>query len=132
MFSWPIDEDFIITFLKFAAVGFSGMIVNFGITYLLKEKLKLNKYFSNVVGFVVAATTNYFLHHYWTFNSQNTQMGKEYVQFFVVSTIGAAIDTATVYVLHNKLKLNFYVSKIFATGVAMVWNFLANLLFTFA
>ncbi len=132
MFNELFGSDFLTTFLKFAIVGFSGMIVNFGITYLLKEKARQNKYFSNIMGFVVAATTNYFLHHYWTFQSQNTQMGKEYIQFFVVSTIGAAIDTATVYLLHNKLNLNFYLSKVFATGVAMVWNFLANLLFTFA
>ncbi len=132
MFQDFMNSDFITTFLKFAVVGFSGMIVNFGITFFFKEKVGLNKYFSNVFGFVVAATTNYFLHHYWTFQSQNQQMGKEYVQFFTVSVVGAAIDTLVVFLLHDKLKLNFYISKIFATAVAMVWNFLANLLFTFA
>ena len=120
------------TFLKFAIVGFSGMVVNFGVTYVCKEKVRLNKYLSNILGFVVAATSNYFLHHYWTFQSQNQQMGKEYVQFFVVSVVGVSIDTFVVYLLHDKLKLNFYISKVFSTGVAMVWNFLANLLFTFA
>ena len=132
MFYGLFDDDFLYTFLKFAVVGFSGMLVNFGVTFLFKEKIGLNKYLSNVIGFVVAATTNYFLHHYWTFNSQNTQMGKEYIQFFIVSVVGVTIDTFVVYVLHDKFKVNFYLSKIFSTGVAMVWNFLANLLFTFA
>lgn len=127
-----LNADMISTFLKFAIVGFSGMVVNFGVTYLCKEKMRLNKYLSNVFGFVIAATSNYFLHHYWTFQSQNQQMGKEYVQFFVVSVVGVTIDTLVVYLLHDKLKLNFYLSKVFSTGVAMVWNFLANLLFTFA
>lgn len=132
MFYELFDDDFLYTFLKFAIVGFSGMLVNFGVTFLFKEKIGLNKYLSNVIGFVVAATTNYFLHHYWTFNSQNQQMGKEYIQFFIVSVVGVTIDTFVVYVLHDKFKVNFYLSKIFSTGVAMVWNFLANLLFTFA
>ena len=132
MFYELLDDDFLYTFLKFAIVGFSGMLVNFGVTFLFKEKIGLNKYLSNVIGFVVAATTNYFLHHYWTFNSQNQQMGKEYIQFFIVSVVGVTIDTFVVYVLHDKFKVNFYLSKIFSTGVAMVWNFLANLLFTFA
>jgi len=127
-----LNADMIETFLKFAIVGFSGMVVNFGVTYVCKEKVRLNKYLSNILGFVVAATSNYFLHHYWTFQSQNQQMGKEYVQFFVVSVVGVSIDTFVVYLLHDKLKLNFYISKVFSTGVAMVWNFLANLLFTFA
>ena len=132
MFDELFGSEFLTTFLKFAVVGFSGMVVNFGITYLMKEKVGLNKYVSNILGFVVAATTNYFLHRYWTFHSQNPQMGKEYIQFFTVSIIGVTIDTLVVYLLHDKMKVNFYISKIFATGVAMVWNFLANLLFTFA
>lgn len=127
-----LNADMISTFLKFAIVGLSGMVVNFGVTYLCKEKMQMNKYLSNILGFVIAATSNYFLHHYWTFQSQNQQMGKEYVQFFVVSVVGVTIDTLVVYLLHDKLKLNFYLSKVFSTGVAMVWNFLANLLFTFA
>lgn len=127
-----LNADMISTFLKFAIVGLSGMVVNFGVTYLCKEKMQMNKYLSNILGFVIAATSNYFLHHYWTFQSQNQQMGKEYVLFFVVSVVGVTIDTLVVYLLHDKLKLNFYLSKVFSTGVAMVWNFLANLLFTFA
>ena len=31
----------------------------------------------------------------------------------------------------QKMKWNFYLSKVIATGVVMVWNFLANNFFTF-
>ena len=59
-------------------------------------------------------------------------MGTEYVKYFVVSIIGLGIDSLTVYVLNGKLKWNFYLSKVFAMGAAMLWNFFGNLLFTFA
>ena len=46
-----IDKLFILKFLKFGVVGFSGVFVDFGITWLFKEKVKLNGkvYLSHVV-----------------------------------------------------------------------------------
>ena len=127
-----LTKAFILKFLKFGVVGFSGVIVNFGITYICKECLKLNKYFSNILGFVFAATTNYFLNRIWTFQSDNPQIGTEFVKYFAVALVGLGLDTLTVYLLNGKLKWNFYLSKIFAVGVSTLWNFFGNLLFTFA
>ena len=126
------DKAFILKFLKFGAVGFSGVLVNFGVTWFFKEICKFNKYFSNILGFIVAATTNYLLNRWWTFQSTNPQMGTEYAKYFLISVIGLGIDTLTVYLLNGKLKWNFYLSKVFAVGAAMIWNFFGNLLFTFA
>ena len=121
----------LLKFLKFSAVGCSGVLVNFGVTWFFKEVCKWNKYLSNILGFVFAATTNYLLNRWWTFQSANPQVGMEYAKYFLVSVVGLGIDTLTVYLLHNKLKWNFYLSKVFAVGAATVWNFLGNLLFTF-
>ena len=122
----------VLKFLKFSAVGASGVIVNFGVTWLFKEICKLNKYFSNILGFIFAATTNYLLNRWWTFQSGNPQVGMEYAKYFLVSVVGLGIDTLTVYLLHSKLKWNFYLSKVFAICAATLWNFFGNLLFTFS
>ena len=37
-------------FIKFCVVGGSGVGVDFGITYLLKEKARINKYIANSAG----------------------------------------------------------------------------------
>jgi Predicted membrane protein len=126
------DNDLIIKFLKFAGVGASGVLVNFGITYLFKEILKWNKYLSSAIGFVFAATSNYILNRIWTFQSLNPEIGTEYAKFFLISLVGMGIDTLTLYILTDKLKWNFYLSKVFAIGVATLWNFFGNFLFTFA
>ena len=126
-----INEDFLLKFLKFGAVGASGVLVNFGVTWFFKEVCKFNKYLSNILGFVFAATNNYILNRWWTFQSSNPQVGTEYAKYFLISVVGLGIDTLTVYLLHNKLKWNFYLSKVFAVGTAMIWNFFGNLMFTF-
>ena len=127
-----LDKAFFLKFLKFGAVGFSGVLVNFGVTWFFKEVCKFNKYLSNILGFIAAATTNYLLNRWWTFQSTNPQVGAEYAKYFLISVVGLGIDTLTVYLLNGKLKWNFYLSKVFAVGAAMIWNFFGNLLFTFA
>ena len=124
--------ELLLKFMKFGVVGFSGVFVNFGVTYICKEWLKWNKYLSNMLGFAFAATTNYLLNRIWTFESTNPQIGTEYAKYFIVSLVGMGIDMLTVYLLNGKLKWNFYISKVFAIGASTLWNFLGNLLFTFA
>ena len=126
-----IDKLFILKFLKFGVVGFSGVFVDFGVTYLFKEIIKINKYVSNALGFICAATSNYILNRIWTFQSENADVATEYGKFMLVSAIGLGINSLTLYILTDKLKWNFYLSKIFAIGMATLWNFFANLLFTF-
>lgn len=126
-----IDSALILKFLKFCAVGFSGMAVDFSATWLCKEKFGWNKYLSNSIGFILAATNNYIWNRLWTFQSTNTNIPVEYGKFFLISLIGLGINNLVVYLLHGKLKLNFYLAKIFAIGVVTAWNFVMNYLFTF-
>jgi putative flippase GtrA len=126
-----IDEIFIWKFLKFCIVGFSGMIVDFGTTWLLKEKVKINKYIANSTGFILAASSNYLFNRLWTFHSVNPRIAIEYGSFILISIVGLAINNLIIFLLNEKMKLNFYLSKLFAIGVVTVWNFLMNYVFTF-
>lgn len=123
--------DVIIKFIKFGTVGFSGLIVDFGSTYICKEKLYVQKYFANSIGFLLAATGNYFLNRIWTFASNNPHVFNEFVKFFIVSLIGLGLSNVFIWLIHQKGRLNFYLAKFFAIGVTMLWNFGANFLYTF-
>lgn len=126
-----IDEVLIWKFLKFCIVGFSGMIVDFGITWLLKEKVKVNKYIANSTGFILAASSNYLFNRFWTFHSVNPRIVSEYGSFILISSVGLAINNLIIFLLNEKMKLNFYLSKLFAIGVVTIWNFFMNYVITF-
>jgi putative flippase GtrA len=126
-----INEFFILKFLKFCLVGFSGMVVDFGTTWLLKEKIKVNKYIANSCGFVLAATSNYLWNRIWTFESHNEHITTEFLSFFIISLIGLGLNNLVLWVLSDKLRLNFYLSKVFAVGIVTIWNFGMNFIFTF-
>lgn len=123
---------FLIKFLKFGVVGFSGVLVDFGVTYLCKEWLRIHKYISNSIGFTVAASSNYLFNRIWTFKSQDPNIALEYTEFLLISLVGLGINNFILWVIHSRFNQNFYFSKLFAIGVVTIWNFLANYYITFA
>jgi putative flippase GtrA len=123
--------EFLWKFLKFGAVGISGMAVDFGFTWLCKEIFKIQKYVSNAIGFTLAATSNYIFNRIWTFESKDPGIAVEYTKFIVVSVIGLGINTLVLWILHKRFGMGFYLAKLLAIGVTTIWNFLANYFFTF-
>ena len=117
--------------VKFIIVGFSGIFIDFGLTFLCKEKLTLNKYLSNSIGFLFAASSNYFLNRLWTFGSKNPEIIVEFTSFFFISIIGLLINNSILWLIHNKIKIDFYFAKFGAIIITTIWNFLANYYFTF-
>ncbi len=126
-----LSGDNLYKLLKFGIVGFSGMVIDFSLTWFFKEKVKIQKYYANTIGFCAAATTNFFLNRNWTFHSCDPAITFQYFKFFIVSLIGLGINTFFLWLLVSKYKKNFYLSKLFAIGVVMIWNFFVNLAFTF-
>ena len=118
-------------FLKFSAVGLSGLAIDFCITFLVKEKLRLNKYFANSLGFVFAASSNYLLNKTWTFQDTNPYAVTQFSKYILIAIIGLIINNLIVYLLVNKKKVSFYWPKLVAIGIVVLWNFIANYNFTF-
>ena len=118
-------------FIKFCIVGFSGLIVDFATTWVLKEKLRTNKYLANSTGFILAVSSNYIFNRIWTFQSTNSSIALEFTSFFIVSLIGLLINNSILFITHEKLKREFYFSKLIAIFLTTAWNFLANYFYTF-
>ncbi len=107
------------------------MGVDFGTTYTLKERARIHPYLANSIGFSLAATSNYFLNRIWTFGSQNPEILTEYASFVSVALIGLGINNLFLYLFERKLGLYFYLAKLFAIGVTILWTFFANYYYTF-
>lgn len=124
-------QEFIIKFIKFGIVGVSGVVVDFGVTWVCKEKLRLNQYVANSTGFMFAVLSNYFLNRWWTFHSQDPAIVMQFGKFLLVALVGLALNNGIIYLLNERNNMKFYTAKLVATGVVMLWNFGANYMFTF-
>ncbi len=125
-------EIFAWQFIKFALVGTSGLVIDFGITFLLKEKFFFNKYFANSIGFSFAVINNYSLNKYWTFHDLNPDVFTQAGKFVIIAILGLILNNQVIYIFSHKKQWNFYVAKIFAIGIVVLWNFSANYFYTFS
>lgn len=124
-------SELVTKFLKFSIVGATGVVVDFFFTFICKEKFKFNKYVANSIGFIIAATSNYWLNRIWSFESTNPDVYTEYFSFVGVAMVGLVINNTVLWLVNEKVGINFYVAKLFAIGVTTVWNFSINYAFVF-
>jgi putative flippase GtrA len=121
----------ILKFFKFGIVGFVGLVIDFSVTWLFKEKLKSNQYLANSFGFIFGVANNYFLNRFFTFQNHNPNMGNQFISFLVIAIIGFGLNTGFLYLLQKKTAINFYVCKVLVTLMVFFWNFGANSFYTF-
>ena len=118
------------TFIKFSCTGLIGVLLNFSLTFLLKEKLLINRYVSNSVSLFCALALNYFLNRVWTFQSSN-DLFKEVLIFMSVIFMGLIMNHLLVYFFHQRKKVNFYFSKVLAVIIIFTWNLIMHSNYTF-
>jgi putative flippase GtrA len=122
----------LLSLVKFGFTGMSGLVIDFSITWLLKDELHLNKFLANAAGFTMAVISNYIINRLWTFSErERTKVSRQFASFLVVSLVGLLLNSGFVYLFNEQLGLDFYLSKAIAILLVFFWNFSANYFFVF-
>ncbi len=128
-------------FLKFCAVGGSGVVVNLAVLWLLSDLLLWNANLSSALAILVSINTNFLMNELWTFRDKAKpgEGGSRWVRFHLVSLLGALIQWGLfvgmnffwVWLLSSpELGLYKYISQLVGIGVATLLNFLLNFFWT--
>ena len=64
-------------------------------------------------------------------HNENPDITGQYLRFLGIAAVGLVINNLTIWLLHGRFRLNFYLAKLFAIGVVTFWNFFMNYFFTF-
>ena len=110
-------------FFIFLIVGLFGLIIDFSSTFLCKEKLLLNKYFSNFIGSVLMTVSNFWMNRVFTFESSDPEIASQFFWFIGISSIALIIYNSVVWMIVNKWEMNFYIAKMLAIFIITFWNF---------
>ena len=102
--------------------------------YVLYSMLHFSLTLSTVVGFFIAATSNFFWNKIWTFAGVNTgtRVKRQYIKFLIVSLIGLVLSVILMHIFVYYAGINVVISKLLVSGVILSWNFLANKFWTFS
>jgi len=120
-------------FLRFGAVGFSGVFVDLTIFHLMRTVINLGLTRSTILSAEVAILNNFLWNDLWTFGDiSRKQIGKRqrfkrFWKFNMVCLAGIIIQTLVINFLYNNLGMNQYLAKLIAIAVATIWNFWVNL-----
>ena len=119
-------------FLKFAVVGGTGVLVNMGVLALLTEAAGLVYQVSSLVAIETAIIWNFFLNHHWTFRKSTNPSSVlvKLLKFNAVSIVGAAINWGVLVLLTEVFGVFYLLSNLVGIAVAVVWNYLANVHYT--
>ena len=128
----PEYAQLLVKLIRYGVVGVFGVGVDFSLTYFAKEKLKINPYVANAIGFSVATCINFFLNRIWTFRSHDPAIWNQFGFFALAAVIGLGLNTLLLRWLHQRWKMPFYVAKLLSTAVVVIWNFVINAFYTFA
>ena len=126
--NFPIER-----FLRFGAVGFSGVFVDLTIFHLMRTVINLGLTRSTILSAEIAILNNFLWNDLWTFGdisrkqTGKRQRFKRFLKFNIVCLAGIIIQTLVVNFLFNSLGMNQYMAKLIAIAVATIWNFWVNL-----
>ncbi len=116
--------------LKFGVVGIIATVIDFGVLYVLSQPLGMDPVISAGISFCVSLVFNYVASMRYVFtHREGMSRPREFVIFLVLSLIGLAMNEAImaagVAVLGNSA-LAVMGTKVLATAIVMVWNFVSR------
>ncbi len=114
----------------FGVVGVIAFVIDYGLMILLTEAFHVPYLLSTTISFVVSLIFNYLMSMRFVFSHKDgMSRRREFVIFVVLSVIGLAINDLLMWLGTDIVGVVYYVTKIFATAVVMVWNFVTRKIF---
>ena len=100
-------------------------LFKFGLT----ELIGINYLISSAISFSISVIFNYIASIKFVFDIGHKQTYKDVILFIVLSIIGLLINQIIMFLGVENLSLNYMITKIGATAIVMVYNFITRKIF---
>lgn len=125
--------------IKFAIVGFSGLVVDFAILNILAHVFNVDSWLAIAIAFIFAAFNNFVWNRLWVYpESRSEPKRKQLPVFMAVNAMGLGINELILFLFELPMTAllgspvwGLNVTKAIAAVIVMFWNFIINRLVTF-
>lgn len=114
-----------IQFFRYIFVGGVSFLADGGSLFLITT-IGVNYLISVIFAFVIGLAVNYGLSKLLVFENSSVNGKIEFLVYGIIGVIGLGFTEIIMYVLTEIAGLYFMVSKVIATIIVLVWNFVAR------
>lgn len=120
-------------FLRYCIVGTMGVFVNSLTYFTLTRFANFTPETAYPIAIELSIISNFICHNFWTFIQRNSDISffGRFIKFHIVAGISGTINYLFFLVLINALLLNDIFSLFVGIGVATIFNYAGNSLWTF-
>lgn len=112
--------------LKFGLIGAIAFVIDYSILFALTEWLGIHYLISQIISFLISFVFNYYFSVVWVFDSKKEITNKEKIFFLTGAVIGLGINECILYLLSHVGNVHYMISKLIATIIVMIWNFVTR------
>jgi putative flippase GtrA len=119
--------SFLVQLLRYFWVAMAGLVVDFLLLFLLTTVFSLYFLIGTAAGFVGGLIVTYFLGERFVFHSPKISSGStRFAIFGLIGLVGLGLLSLLMWLLTDVGHLYYLFSKVLATVVVYLWNFLAR------
>lgn len=123
-------ENLFIQIFKFVIVGGIATIIDWAVYYVVYNYIGIDPLIANILSFSISVIYNYSASVKWVFDiNENKSKKRMFIEFMIFSIIGLLLTELLLWIGINKLSMNAMLTKIIATAIVMVFNFITRKMF---
>lgn len=116
--------------MKFGVVGVLAFFIDYGVLFALTEFAGIYYLVSAAISFTVSVVFNYLCSMKYVFaGKEGMSKRKEFIIFILLSIAGLGLNQLLLWLGTDIFHIYYMITKIFATGVVMVFNFITRKIF---
>lgn len=117
-------------FMKFGVVGVIAFVIDYGLMVFLTEVFGINYLISATISFCVSTVFNYFASMRYVFrHKEGMSRHREFVIFVALSVVGLLLNNLCMWAGVELLHIHYMITKIGATAIVSVFNFVTRKMF---
>jgi len=121
-----------ITFTKAQLIALLATAVDFGVTWLLVQKLGAPAVAGGATGTLCGGVTHFMISRTWVFNAQERKWAGQLNRYVLVWIGNLVLNVSGLWLLHDYMRINVWIAKIItAVLVAVFYNYQLQKRFVF-
>ena len=127
IFIEPTKNGFL-QFFRYIFVGGIATVVDWGVLFLLTDFAEIHHLISAIIAFAAGLITNFLLSKALVFNGNEARVNPvmEFISYGVIGVVGLGITELIMFLITDCLHQHYMLSKVIATVIVLVWNYLAR------